>query len=53
MIKDSGLKYIFVTASPVLTNEVRRFYNTLKESLINHLKAKELNRAKKKALKEA
>jgi predicted RNA polymerase sigma factor len=44
---DTGLRYVFVTASPVLTNEVRRFYNSLKEQLINHLKAKEINRLKK------
>jgi len=37
--KDSGLRYIFVTASPVLTNEVKRFYSNIKEALINHLEA--------------
>ena len=42
MQKDSGLRYLFVTASPVLTNEVKRFYSNIKEQLINHLRAKEL-----------
>lgn len=42
--EDTGLKYIFVTASPVLTNEVKRFYQSLKDSLINHLKASEYNK---------
>lgn len=43
----TGLRYVFVTASPVLTNEVRRFYQNLKEQLLNHLKAKEFNTKKK------
>jgi hypothetical protein len=47
MINDTGLRYVFVTASPVLTNEVRRFYGGLKDQLINHLRAKELNQMKK------
>jgi hypothetical protein len=46
------VKYVFVTASPVLTSEVRRFYMNLKESLINYLKAKEIN-AEKKKIEEA
>lgn len=40
--KDSGLRYLFVTASPVLTNEVKRFYSNIKEQLINYLRAKEI-----------
>ena len=39
--RDSKLRYLFVTASPVLTSEVRRFYASLKEQLINHLRTKE------------
>ena len=31
LISHSGLKYVFVTASPVLTNEVKSFYSNLKE----------------------
>ena len=53
--EDTGLKYIFVTASPVLTNEVKRFYQSLKDSLINHLKASEYNKRmikKEKAAKK-
>jgi len=37
--KDSCLRYVFVTASPVLTSEVKRFYSGIKEALINHLTA--------------
>jgi ABC-type dipeptide/oligopeptide/nickel transport system ATPase subunit len=44
--KHNEVKFVFVTASPVLTNEVRRYYQHQKESLINHLKAREINRAK-------
>lgn len=45
------MRYVFVTASPVLTNEVRRYYHSMKESLINHLKAKEMSRAIREAKK--
>jgi len=40
------LKYVFVTASPVLSNELRRFYSVLKETLVNHLRNNELKREK-------
>jgi hypothetical protein len=49
MLKDSNVKYVFVTASPVLSNEVSRFYSNLKDTLVNHLKAKEINRLIKKS----
>jgi len=51
-MKDSGLRYVFVTASPVLTHEVRRFYSELKEQLINYLKAKETTTSRKKLERE-
>jgi hypothetical protein len=35
------MKTVFLSASPVLVNEVSRFYKRLKESLINHLEKKE------------
>lgn len=35
------MKTIFISASPVLVNEVRRFYHKLKDALINHLLKKE------------
>jgi hypothetical protein len=35
------MKTVFISASPVLVNEVSRFYKRLKESLIDHLVAKE------------
>jgi hypothetical protein len=37
----TGMKMVFITASPVLTNEVKRFYGSVKQKLINHLKKKE------------
>jgi hypothetical protein len=39
--KDTGMKMVFITASPVLTNEVKRFYANLKKHLKHHLKLKE------------
>lgn len=35
------MKTVFISASPVLVNEVNRFYTQLRESIINHLKKKE------------
>jgi len=29
--QQTGMKMVFVTSSPVLTNEVKRYYTTLKE----------------------
>jgi hypothetical protein len=31
--KNTGMKMVFITASPVLTNEVRRFYGQIKKKL--------------------
>jgi len=36
-----------VTASPVLTNEIRRFYQGLKDKVITELKKREERRKKK------
>ena len=33
----STLKLVFVTASPVLTNEVKKFYNEMKQHVIDEL----------------
>jgi hypothetical protein len=52
LLLHNPVKYVFVTASPVLTSEVRRFYMNLKESLINYLKAKEINAEKRKLQKQ-
>jgi hypothetical protein len=35
------MKTVFISASPVLVNEVQRYYFKLKESLVKHLKARE------------
>jgi len=45
----TGLHSVIVTASPVLTNEIRRFYTQLKTKVIGELKKREENRKKKKA----
>lgn len=39
--KTTGIKMVFITASPVLTTEVKRFYSSIKKKLINHLKKRE------------
>lgn len=38
--KDTGVKMVFITASPVLTTEVKRFYAGIKQKLILHLRKK-------------
>lgn len=43
------MKMVFITASPVLTNEVKRFYGSIKQKLINHLKKREAEREKRMA----
>jgi len=43
--KDTGMKMVFITASPVLTTEVKRFYGSIKAKLVLHLKNKEKARA--------
>ena len=35
--KKSSLKLVFVTYSPVLTNEVKKFYTDIKNHFINEL----------------
>lgn len=35
------MKTVFLSASPVLVNEVSRFYKRLKDGLIDHLEKKE------------
>ena len=39
--KNTGTKLVFITASPVLTNEVMRFYTNLKNSLKGHVQQRE------------
>jgi hypothetical protein len=41
LMKPCNMKTVFISASPVLVNEVSRFYHKLKDSLISHLKIKE------------
>ena len=36
-----GLHSVIVTASPVLTNEIRRFYTNLRNKIIGELKKRE------------
>jgi hypothetical protein len=52
-LKPSYMKTVFISASPVLVNEVNRFYTQLRESIINHLKSKEFEalRAQKSGTK--
>jgi len=40
------MRTVFISASPVLVNEVNRFYTQLRQSIINHLKLKELETLK-------
>jgi hypothetical protein len=40
------MRTVFISASPVLVNEVNRYYATLRDSLINFLKTKEEAAAK-------
>ena len=47
------MKLVFITASPVLTNEVKRFYGTLKAKLTSHLRKKEQERREKDKLTNA
>lgn len=51
--KSSALHTVFVTASPVLTNEVRRYYDKLNFHLKSELKTKEdLRKAKETDIEE-
>lgn len=38
--ESTSLKMVFVTASPVLTNEVKQYYSSLKEKLKTHLECR-------------
>jgi hypothetical protein len=40
------MRTVFISASPVLVNEVNRYYATLRDSLISFLKTKEEAAAK-------
>lgn len=35
--EETGIHMVFVTASPVLTNEVKQYYQSLKQQLASHL----------------
>jgi len=41
------MKTVFISASPVLVNEVQRYYFQLKEALIDYLSKKEAAKAQK------
>lgn len=41
LLEPVGMKSVFLSASPVLVNEVQRFYNRLKDALYFHLLKKE------------
>lgn len=40
-VSHSNMKTVFISASPVLVNEVNRYYSSLKQALVDHLKKKE------------
>jgi len=46
--KSANMKSVFLSASPVLVNEVSRFYQTLKDSLVKFLREKEAREEEKK-----
>jgi hypothetical protein len=39
--RNTGMKMVFITASPVLTNEVRRFYSGIKGKLLHLLRQRD------------
>jgi hypothetical protein len=45
--KPTGLKYIFVSASPVLINEIKSYYSILKQNLKNNISKEEAKTSKK------
>lgn len=45
-LKPTYMRTVFISASPVLVNEVNRYYATLRDSLISFLKTKEEAAAK-------
>ena len=44
-MKPTSLRMVFVTASPVLTNEVKKYYTNLKEQLKLYLEKKQESKA--------
>jgi len=44
------MKMVFITASPVLTNEVRRFYSSIKGKLLALLKTRDAKIKERKLL---
>lgn len=49
MEKHTGMKMVFITASPVLTNEVRRFYGSIKKKLMYFLEERDKRIEEKRA----
>lgn len=49
MQKQTGMKMVFITASPVLTNEVRRFYSGIKKKLVYFLEERDKRIEERKA----
>lgn len=49
MEQHTGMKMVFITASPVLTNEVKRFYQNIKAKLVAHLRKREIEFNKRQA----
>jgi len=50
-LKPTYMKTVFISASPVLVNEVNRFYTQLRDSIISHLKKKEAEKPEDNELK--
>ena len=50
--QDTSVRMVFVTASPVLTNEVKTYYHSLKQKLSSHLHLKEVKAVAKEEGKE-
>ena len=49
----TGVKIAFATASPVLTNEVRKYYDEMVTKVKKHLKIKDQERIERRKQKEA
>ena len=49
----STMRMVFVTASPVLTNEVKQYYTSLKQQLAAHLVVLERAKEEEKVSEEA
>lgn len=52
LVKPFHMKTVFISASPVLVNEVSRFYHKLKEALILHLKKREDKQGKEELISD-